>query len=284
MKRSGKILGALFALLLVMLVLPGVNAQAASTVSTKVNGAATTKTFRADLTGDGKADTVKIVPYRHQSYGSSLINKLKVTVNGKNVGTIAVNDVQAYTVKYLHLSNSREFLAVRATWCNSIELNAIYRYTGGKLKKVGDLSLYAYMSSEIASVSSSSIKVKYTGLPDETGWLAWTYTYKYKNGKLVKSSTTASVKSDATAQRDGFDRYYKKNKMKTLKSLTFYTTAGGSKKAFTVSKGTWLTLKKIKVTSKAAYLQFATSSGKTGWKKIYTNSNWFYGAALRSGL
>lgn len=282
MKRSRKIFGAVFVLMLVLLAVP--KAQAASTISTKVNGASTTKTFYADLTGDGKADTVKIVPYKHQSFGSTFINQLKVTINGKNAGTIPVNDVQAYSVKYLHLSNSKEFLAIEATWCMSIELDAIYRYTGGKLKKVGDLSLYAYMSSTISSVSSSSIKVKYTGLPEETGWLAWTYTYQYKNGKFVLSPTSVSVKSDAAAQRDGYDSYYKKNKMKALKTLTFYTTAGGSKKAFTASKGSWLTLKKIKVTSKAAYLQFANSSGKTGWKKLYTHSNWFYGAALRSAL
>lgn len=252
--------------------------------------------FKQDITGDGKNDSIKITPY-DQNY--TYYKKVKVTVNGKKLVSFASKyDYYALCVQYFSLSKSKNFLRIQGLAdSDGIAFDRIYRYDKKtkKLVKAADLTGYGAHSDAIEKVSSSQIQVRFSCQPPETGRINWLYTFLYKDGKFKLKSSTASVRSSLVNydNGDGYIKYFRKNQFKVSNSFPLYTSTNLKKKAFTAKKGKLLTLSQIKISGKNTYLKFKYN-GKSGWQKVYRSpsvydyskpnyqdTGWFYGVCCR---
>lgn len=228
-------------------------------------------------------------------------DKVTISVRGKTAGSFnPLNGFYYLSVQYLNMSKSKKFLRISAYSDSDIcEKNAIYKYDTKtkKLKCVLELPTYPMRAENVTSISSSQIKVAFSGQPTETGRINCTLTYVYKNGKFKLKSTTATAKSAIGSfySSDSYGKYFRSNKYKVSKKLKFYTSTSQKKTAFTAKKGDILKLRKIKISGKNVYLQFQKGS-KTGWRKVFNaydkvydcsnwqniaNSGWFYGVHNR---
>jgi len=260
-------------------------------------------TYKRDITGDNKKDTIKFDLVK-PSKNSYEVYKLNVYVNGKKALTInPAHEYPSFSVKYIKMSKTKKFLQIYATGDNDYPiLNGIYKYNNKtkKLVRVLNLNKYPLEAHGVTSATSSQIKVKFMGQPAETGWIECKFTFTYKNGSFKLKSNTTTVKSlfaksGYSYDPDGYGKYFKENKFKTSKKLKFYTTTSLKKVSFTAKKGTVLKLKKIKMVNSKVYLQFQYGN-KTGWRKVFNDnvydftlddwedvpkSGWFYGVYNR---
>lgn len=238
-------------------------------------------TFKKDVTGDGKVDTVIFAPTLDK-YGQ-WIKKIKVSVNGKKVLTLNSTGYE-FSVNYIQLSKNKNFLQIYTHGDSDyVPQNFIYRVDkkGTKLTKMLDLSQGIVRAGGVISAAGNTIKVGYTTQPGETGWVSWNYSYKYSGNKFKRTSSTASVKSMLTYDRgDGYTALFRKNQFKACKSIKFYKNTNLSSVSFTAKKNDILKMKKIKVTDKAVYIQFQKGN-KTGWQIVKKKIGWFYGVTNR---
>ena len=223
------------------------------------------KTISADITGDGKADKILITTSTDKDY---YIKKLKVTVNNKVAFTKNCTNggINRFSVKYAKMSNKNEVLQLMGIGDNDyIVFNQIYKYNN-KSKKLYSVSKLDYTACEIVSAKKNLLTLRHGDQPAETGWLNWKMNYKFRNNKLVLTSTTTStVKSIiGNYQNDSYSKLFRKNIFVTAKKLRFYN---GSKLAFTVPKGKQVTLKKLTLSKNTMYLQFQYGK-KTGWLRV----------------
>ncbi len=226
----------------------------------------------ADVTGDGKGDSIKI-KYGHSSYDS--ISKFAIYINGKKVHTqkfTEPNDVFYLSATYAKMSNSKEFIQVIGYGPNDIkEFNTVYQFDAKKnvLNPVLDLNNNFGSADKITAADSKAITVLHQAQPSETGWLSWTYQYVYSKNKLkLINPTSSDVKSligNATSDNNKYSKLFKKNQFVAAKKLSFYN---GNKLSYTVTKGKTVTLKKITCSDNKMYLQFQYGK-KTGWLSVY---------------
>lgn len=238
-------------------------------------------TFKEDVTGDGKTDTIVITPVKG-NYGMP-IGTIKVAVNGKRVLKLKTTGY-GFTTNYIQLSKNKKFLQIYTHGDSGyLPMNFVYRFDkkGTKLTKVLDLKKGVADAKGVISASGNTIKVAYHIQPRETGWLSWNYSYKYTGGKFKRTSSIASVKSTLTYDNgDGYAALFRQNKFKACKTITFYKNTNLSAVSFTAEKDDILKLKKIKTTDKSVYIQFQKGN-KTGWQKVDQGQDWFYGVLKR---
>ncbi len=266
------------------LFLGSLTTQAAS-VKTLKSSASKTFTVSADMNGDGKNDKIQVKFLKT----SSTYTGIKVTMNGKKV--LTEKNLYYYTVTavYIKQSKNREFLQVFATGDSGMRsLNSLYRYdkTKKKFVEVLDLNESSGTGINVKSATSKTIKVYNSCMPSLTGRVYWYFTYEYKNGKFQLKSNTAAAKCIKYSYKwnDGYDSLFANSKFKAMKTLTLYTDTSLSTVAFTVSSGTVLQLKKVRVVDQDSsfkmYFQFKNGSN-TGWMS-YSVSGAFYGVSSRS--
>lgn len=262
------------------------------------NWSSLTKTISADLTGDNKNDKIKIKSTVN-SYG--YVKKLTVKVKGKTALTLKFDtyDTLNVSVDYVRQSKNREFLYIYGygeddytTVCR------IYTYNKktGKLKCVlkADNSVKPLAMAQLTSVTKKKITVYYSAQPLVTGYINWSYSYVYKNGKFKATSKSSStVKCGCASISDtAYRSYLENNQYVTQKKLKLYKTAGSKKVAATIKADKVVTLKKICVKNGKIWLKFSCGK-KSGWIKVNTikenytdaeyqkyyknNTNWFYG-------
>lgn len=223
------------------------------------------KTLSADITGDGKADKIRITTSMDKD---SRVKKIKVMVNKKTAFTKNCTDVGINYVnaKYARMTNKNEFIQLMGIGDNDyIVFNQIYKYNNKskKLYPVSNLDDSAY---EIIAAKKNSLTIHHADQPAETGWLSWNMTYKFRNNKLVlTNATTSTVKSSiGYDKKDTYSKLFRKNIFVTAKKLNFYN---GKKFAFTAPKGKQITLKKLTLSKGKTYLQFQYGK-KTGWISV----------------
>ncbi len=210
-----------------------------------------TGTYKWDLTHDGKADSVQfiLIKDRYNMY----TNKIQINVNGKKAYSVSKLNIYNIEVKYVKISNSKEFLYVVGRGdSNSPYISKIFRYdtTSKKLIEAADLSKYSGAVNGIEKVSGNNLTISYKCGISLTGRIKWNYVYEYNSAKkkFVLKSSTAAVKSDFLYDPgDGYTSYFKKNMFKTAKRITVYSDKLCTRKAFTVPSGKWMTMKKIYV-------------------------------------
>ncbi|MFR3343777.1 MAG: hypothetical protein ACLTS6_06900 [Anaerobutyricum sp.] len=143
----------------------------------------------ADITGDGKADKILSQPVSIKD----CFKKLKVKVNNKVAFTKnCTNDnIHSFTARYAKMSNKNELLQLMGIGDNDyIVFNQIYKYNN-KSKKLYSVSKLDYTACEIVS-AKNLLTLRHGDQPAETGWLNWKMNYKFRNNKLVLTSTTTS--------------------------------------------------------------------------------------------
>lgn len=238
------------------------------------------KTLSADITGDGKSDKIFITTSMDKD---CFIKKLKVKVNNKVAFTKnCTNDnIHSFTARYAKMSNKNELLQLMGIGDNDyIVFNQIYKYNN-KSKKLYSVSKLDYTACEIVSAKKNLLTLRHGDQPAETGWLNWKMNYKFRNNKLVLTSTTTStVKSIiGNYHNDSYSKLFRKNIFVTAKKLRFYN---GSKLAFTVPKGKQVTLKKLTLSKNTMYLQFQYGK-KTGWLRV-NNKDYNYESPYFKGV
>lgn len=156
-----------------------------------------------------------------------------------------------------------------------------YQYKNGKFKKIQDLKKYLdsgildcvkkngmaenhyHSSNSFQTSGDKNLKIEICSNSNAIGSFHGKYTLKLKNGKFVKATTYPS----------GEIREHASMGIAT-KSATFYTTAGGKKKAFSVKKGDRVHLSEYKYIKNTLYIK-AEKNGKVGWVKDVPDSERF---------
>lgn len=277
----------------------------------KLKGSLGTVTFSADLDSDGVDEKVTAKGIYNRFYDSysgtyydSDLKSIKISIkdNGKTVTTTLTADESYYClgakIYLVKLDNKHRYLNIVMYSDNDyVPYNKMFKYvkSTGKIKSVGSFvrKESCISSCKISSVSGDRVVFKYVAQPSTTGLISFKLTYLLKDGAFkLKSATTTAKSTLGETDFDSYGSYFKNSKYKTCKKLTFYTTAGGSTKAYTVDKNKLVTLKKIKLYKGHIYGQFAYGT-KTGWKKLTisnvynwevddpSTSGWFYGVYYR---
>ena len=251
--------------------------------------------YKVDMTGDGKADTLAFTMGKYKSDGTQ---NVLIKMNGTRVLLTNVPYSYGYYIQYITLSNKAEFIYILGRGDSNMPgLHAVYRYDASRKKLVKALDLAAYLGTSglVAKVTTGTISMSNGSTLIPVGRVSWTYTFKYSaaSGKFKLSSTSATVKSAAMTDRnDGYDSYFKKSQFVAAKSFSTYTTVSMKKTAYKVSVNDVLQMKKIRLYKKGLYIQFKNKAGKTGWIHAYQKYNTgnqsdilsgiFYGVNIRS--
>ena len=154
------------------------------------------------------------------------------------------------------------------------ETEGIYTYKGGKLVKVlntdifpscchGDGTPYHRMAhfsdSNVSSisVSGSTVRIKFHNVNTITGRSAVTYSFKYSDGKLRKTSSTST--SFSINERSS-------KKVTAATSFPVYRNSNSTGKVTKVKKGARVTLKAIQIRPSDHFISVKVASGSTtGW-------------------
>ncbi len=258
----------------------------ASTKTVPKKGSSSYYYVSADMTGDGKSDSIKIITSK---YKNSTIRTIKVLINNKTAYTknISSGHTNYIRVKYAKMSNSREFLQIIGYGKkNSIDFNQVFRYnkSSKKLVSVSSFNQKPATAGEITSATGSYITISHSNQSNEVGTITWSFQYRYTNQKLVLvSPTTTTVKSViGSYKKDKYTNLFKKNQFVAAKKLSFYN---GSRFSYSVKAGQTITLKKLTFSNNTIYLQFQYGN-KTGWAHVNRSnyrisSPWFYGVNSR---
>ena len=236
-----------------------------STGSYEWTDAITTKTFKKyDITGDGKADTIKIKAGKH---------KVRIYVNGKLKGKVSESYAYDYTVTYLRSSKGRPLLYAKAVGDNYDGDYAVFQWKGGKLKRVASDSAVSYSYSyhtyfEKVWFKGTKLKVRYGLVTNTVAGLSATYTYTWKKGAFKRTGNTTSAISLTSA-----DAYLGSGSWLTLaKDVTLYKKAGGKKKVVKAASGSKLKITAVCIKNKKLYFKAKTKAGKVGWFKGLTDA------------
>ncbi len=254
---------ALFALLLMLCLVPTQSVKAASNPSKKT--LKTDKTYSSyDITGDQKADKIKIQT-TSDKYGN--ITKVKVQVNGKSCYTYKTSyaigvDAELYTLKngkpYLHLCVFEDD--------GLSDRDVLLKYKSGKLKSALNIrkvtSKFGVPNTDTKiTVSGNKLKIRFGFNSYTTSASTFTYTYKYKSGSLKRTSNKTKT----------FTLNFKKQgkTFTTAKKLTVYSSPTKTKTK-TLAKGTKVKITQIYQKGSNLFMKYkATKTGKTGWIKCY---------------
>ena len=217
----------------------------------------TTKTFKKyDITGNGKADTLKIEAGAY---------KVRLYVNGKLRKTVKSNGAFQYEVTYLRTNGKHPFLYVAATYDNGDGAQRLLQYQNGTFKVIAKEGGFTDARWVTAKATGKNVKVTYQWDNSyTTGCTYLTYTYKWKRGMLKRTSrTTSNIHVHSLEAGMGS---VKKPWLTLQASVKIYKTAGGKKRVATVKTGA--KLKVVAITVKKGnkvYFKVKTKAGKTGW-------------------
>ncbi|MCD7735843.1 MAG: hypothetical protein LUI07_02580, partial [Lachnospiraceae bacterium] len=177
------------AVLLCSLFSPGADAKAASnrTLSTG-------RTYTAyDVTGDGKADTIRLTKGGYTSY--DMYTSLTVTVNGSTAYTYKDAYYYGFSVKLLTLNNGKVFLFITG-WGDNDDGSAHllqYKNSTKKFKKIADFGTMFYkygfhVNSNVQSVSGNKIVIRTNLMSYSLAGVSFDMTFSYKSGSLTPAS------------------------------------------------------------------------------------------------
>lgn len=249
---------------------------------------------------DGKGEKEKIkYDVVSEAVGDEYKHTLTVTVNGKAVYTKTVTNKYSVEIGEVYIIDVDEkdkikdiFISMRPNIdLPSYDVLDYCQYTEGKWKNRQDLKKYLASvlgkalghsdvkegyhptigfrdrnprsedPAEIATDGKKNLEVMVCGLAKTTRIFHGTYQLKLKNGKFEKVYSEPQGKI-----------YVCDEEGKTLRAATFYKTAGGKEKAFTVKKGAKLDVLAYRYIKNKLYIQVSDKNGKTGWIKDDLNN------------
>lgn len=232
--------------------------EAANTTSVTIK--ADKKYTAYDITGDRKKDTfyIKTIPGKYDSYSTAVLS-----INGKAVWQVKNTRFYEMKAKLITLSNGKPFLYLYAVSDNGDgPVCGLFQYKSGNLRQVINFKTLfkdygMHQNGDIVKLGKDRLTARFYVMSYSLGPSYVDYTYAYQSGTLKRTSTTGSF-------------YYptgKKTRALTVnKAMSAYKTAGSNTRAFTLKKGSRVTLGNCWVNGGRVYLQ-VKYNGKYGWVK-----------------
>lgn len=274
-KRVGRMLTMLLCVLAVCLV--QTPSKAASVTTLQPN-----KTYQYNLDKKGSKEKISY------SLGKSGANKkITIKINGKTAHTTTLGrDFYKARMQVLDINKSDRYLDL---WVYAYEGSddlgyaGLYRYQNKTLKRIWQLTedtnggkkMYCRKPGYLASTDGKGKFVVVMDRAVNTGYLTGSHWdrvgFKISGSKVSQVSKTGFLFQKIQTM-SGTNK-----PLKTAKSLKLYKDHNKKKGSFTVKKGTSLTPKKSYISGKVVYVQYALSSGKTGWlcSSDYKNPSMF---------
>lgn len=233
----------------------------------KANVSLNTTYNRYDVTGDGKADTIRISSVSLEADEWDV--GLKVEINGKEV--LYNKDCYYYGIEasLCTLKNGKVYLYLYnpgddgdAYYCG------LYQYKNGKLECVlnmnkfyGSDKLGYHTNGEVKAVSGNKITVGIYQQNYELGGISVNFDYIYSKEKLVKSGNVAKDYKCWAAESNG-------GKLTANYDIKVYAEKSCKRKAFTLRRGEKIKIKSIYCKSGKMLLKVhRLSDGKKGYIK-----------------
>lgn len=264
--------------------------KASAAVTSKTYYLEKEKTQKIQLDGKGEKEkvkyTLKSTRNNEGEWPEKYDNVFSLYINNKRVytkETVSEQKQGAATVYITDVDKSDKILDIfiglhserYASEYNSLDY---CQYKNGKFKKVQDLKKYLdsgilddikkngmaehhyHSTNSFITYGDKKVKMEICSKSGILGDFHGTYTLKLKNGKFVKATTypEGDIKECNYIGQ-------------AVRSAVFYTTPGGSKKAFSIKKGDRVFLKEYKYTKKALYIS-VEKNGKIGWIKDIPDS------------
>lgn len=223
-----------------------------------------------DVTGDGKADAIKVKIVDNKDEQESAT--MQLLVNDKMVFQQKREINPNWNVKLIKLANGKVFFDISSTISSDDDCkHNLYIYKNGKLNSVYDFQKYNnkyadYFFADIVKVSGDTLKTNVSAQFYTTGRIQYNLNLNYEEEKFKITSNTFSPNYKAMSR---------KNKWTAERKITVYKKAGSKKVAYTLKKGDVVKLNKIIYKNNKIYFQVKKSKGKTGYipaVKKYTGS------------
>lgn len=220
-----------------------------------------------DLTGDGKADRLKVSSDRLDRY---TYRDYRIHLNGKKALSVATGRlVFDLKIERLQLDNKKIYLAIIPVSDNGdVPGAAIYQCKGGRFSKAADLndmSKIGYHNSvRIIKAAGNKITVEHSVMSYALGSISFRLDYQYKNGKLVQVTTKPKL-------TDFYLKHIKKAYWTSNYTLPVLRSLGG-KRVATLKKGQKAKIDRICLNAKhnKIYLHVKIKGGRSGWVKGWT--------------
>lgn len=241
--------------LLCMTLMLGLSVQAKAANPKSVSLKTGTVYTKYDITGDGKADKIRIVK-------SSDNRSLYIYINDKVAYSFVNQNCNGSVFVKLYTLKNRKVIVYVAAYQDGGggPVCALFRYKSGKLKKLTDFqSFFPYgneASGQVTKVSGNTLRITVTSMSWALGSVDMQYTLKYKNGTLVPTSRTGKVIG-----------YRSQSWLTAKKNIQLYTGAASSKKAFVLKKGTLAKVTNCYIKKTNVRFKIKLANGKTGWLK-----------------
>lgn len=251
-----------------------VNAASITNVVPGKPGAGNAVTTSCDITGDGIPETIRT----YYTWKDGYTDYFYIDVDGSNALSLNMADHLCFAPFVNIVVSNPENICIQIL-CHTdndyTAFNQLFQYDASAKQFSPLLDLHSGVTKACENVTAATdtgFIVKNHYQPPEIGWISWNYTYTWQNGIPVLVSDQNTVTSAV----------FKNKKFTTERTLTFYKTPGGKKKAFKLKPGKKVKLKYIKVTSNRMYAGFKYGK-KTGWLRIDNSYEKVYKYNRKSG-
>ncbi|MGN0242051.1 MAG: hypothetical protein ACI4CS_10225 [Candidatus Weimeria sp.] len=220
---------------------------------------------KVDLTGDGKADTVKIIKTRDYP-DSDFYSRLKIQINGKTAFSKKTY-YYSVTTKTIKLANKKAFLVIYAPGDDdAADYNGIFAYKKGRLTRIVDFNkcIPGYdVSLNQISTSKNTVNVSLSQDTNGLGVCSYKTSFTWKNNKFVQAPAITDFQI-ATTEGD----FVKKGSTVTLSTdATSKTLLAQDAETATLIKGTEAEFSDVTIYGKNAYFSLI-QNGTTYWIQI----------------
>lgn len=269
MRKSIKKIGAMtLALVMATATIPAQNVKAAVEVGNyELTDASVTGNY--DVTGDGVADMIAFEKLNEDVNG--VFNGFKVIINNNEV--LKEENVDYWDLRP-ELIQTKDHVYLFITTCHDndyLTLSKIYEYADGKLEQRLDLDsvagkIFYQYNPTIYDVKDDYIEIKFDGQSYMLARANLRFGFRAGvDGKLSVTNKTTTVSYPKKRMNMNTGKIYTSKYLVTTKKLQAYKSSSGTKKAFTIKKGTKLTISRVSVSGKKARFYCKTNAGKKGW-------------------
>lgn len=242
-----------------------VQAAQKSNIGLKAN-----KTYtKYDITGDGKADKIRI-NFKSQSY-------LNIQVNGKTRYKLNAKSIYRINTNLYTLKGNRHFLKLKCQNVanDHIDYDKLLAYKSGKLTPVINLMSHrkgawnGRHNSFTKKVGSDYIQIRMQSMPGGVGAIQYTLTYKLSGSSLKLSSSTFPVTYSGCQN----PLLSETNIWTAAKELSLKNAPGG-KERYRTDIYEICTVNKIRYYNGSAYIYItAEDAGVSGWVRCPNTYN-----------
>lgn len=217
------------------------------------------RTYKYDLNGDGKKESVQIKFGKKDAYETDRYHEAYIYVNGKK--KLTVKDKYGFfkiSAELITMSKKKVFIHINTMGDNDDGENLIFRYTNGKLKKCIDLNTLGRYAS-VEKVTGKRIRFTCGYTSSAIGCFTYECNLVYKGGKLVPEKKLCKITSYSPNGK------IKKPYLTAKSKIQLYKSHNTKQKSFVLKKGQKVKVVNYYFSGKTQMFQLKTASGKTGW-------------------